>query len=426
MHLPLKTFGAYVGFALVGMVAVFYAIGYTTPPADGHRIPLAEPIASSIKPITTETAPDIGAAVALGKSDTASGTEAKAVSPEPKKSAGEKPITAALPPTKPSPLIPPTPVSPPPPSSEFPVTEPEKKSAETAAATTTEPAPEFLPTSQVNARIRPAVVNILCTTKRGGAFKPITGSGVVIDPRGVILTNAHVGQYLLLDDRISCTVRTGNPAHPSYTAQLLYLPPAWIENNSRNLIETAPAGSGEHDWALVMVGAALDENAPLPPNIPFISPNADTDDIPQDNHVLLVSYPAELLGGITAQTGLNQVSTESIIGRGYFFNDDTPEAIDLVSVGGAILAQGGSSGGAMVDLRDGSLIGIIVTSTVADTTEEKDLRAITLSHINRSMRAHLGVSLAGFLKSDLGERFAAFRETSFKTERQTLLDAINR
>ena len=67
----------------------------------------------------------------------------------------------------------------------------------------TTPQPETIQTeeiiqvsfSKINEVTRDAIVNIFCTTKSGGSFKPITGSGVVIDKRGIILTNAHVAQY---------------------------------------------------------------------------------------------------------------------------------------------------------------------------------------------------------------------------------------
>ena len=34
----------------------------------------------------------------------------------------------------------------------------------------------------------------------GRLFNPISGSGVIVDSRGVVLTNAHVGQFFLLHD----------------------------------------------------------------------------------------------------------------------------------------------------------------------------------------------------------------------------------
>ena len=73
--------------------------------------------------------------------------------------------------------------------------------------------------STINEVTREALVNVFCTTKSGGSFKPTTGSGVIIDERGVILTNAHVAQYYLLEDYlvedfVSCVIRTDSPASP--------------------------------------------------------------------------------------------------------------------------------------------------------------------------------------------------------------------
>ena len=60
-----------------------------------------------------------------------------------------------------------------------------------------EVAPELLPDFEaINTFARKAIVNILCTTKNG-ALSPISGTGVVISPNGVVLTNAHVGQLFL-------------------------------------------------------------------------------------------------------------------------------------------------------------------------------------------------------------------------------------
>src|SRR5262249_40009122 len=81
-------------------------------------------------------------------------------------------------------------------------------------ATRTENPSPFPPKSfpEVNAAPRSALVNILCMPQ-SGALQPISGSGVFIDPRGVILTNAHVAQYVLLSEsaqiNLNCMIRTG-------------------------------------------------------------------------------------------------------------------------------------------------------------------------------------------------------------------------
>ncbi len=43
--------------------------------------------------------------------------------------------------------------------------------------------------------LRTALVNIICYAPANGVLHSISGGGVMIDPRGIILTNAHVAQY---------------------------------------------------------------------------------------------------------------------------------------------------------------------------------------------------------------------------------------
>src|SRR3990167_3977900 len=73
-----------------------------------------------------------------------------------------------------------------------------------------------VPFESIDAITRPALVNILCTPRSAGTLSPISGSGVIIDQRGVVLTNAHVAQYVLLAQSahidLSCIIRTGAPA----------------------------------------------------------------------------------------------------------------------------------------------------------------------------------------------------------------------
>ena len=118
---------------------------------------------------------------------------------------------------------------------------------------------------RVNADTRAALVNILCLTGGGGYFKPISGSGVFIDSRGIILTNAHIGQFFLLrdfpvKDNVTCTIRTGSPAQNTYTARLLYLPPVWIDANAKQITSQEAMGTGENDFALLLVTGSTDPN----------------------------------------------------------------------------------------------------------------------------------------------------------------------
>ncbi|MDP3956358.1 MAG: trypsin-like peptidase domain-containing protein [bacterium] len=283
---------------------------------------------------------------------------------------------------------------------------------------------EFLPTEAINIVARDAVVNILCTSPRSGAFHPISGSGVIIDSRGVILTNAHVAQFFLLNEETDCVIRTGSPAKNKYHAELLFLPPAWIEANAKSITEQSPFGTGENDYALLRITESVVNTAPLPEVFTHL-PVGPKDTIDSTNRMLVVAYPSELIGAIATQLNLFQVSTTAEVTRAFYFGDDQDSpAIDLISIGGSIVAQGGSSGGAIIDLEDGKVLGIIVTSTRGETTEKKDLRGVTLSHINRSIQNYTQLSLSDFISQDLETLGRWFNQNLFAKLRASLTGAL--
>ncbi len=310
------------------------------------------------------------------------------------------------------------------------------KSATTSPPTITEPkqtnisAPPPPNAGELNLKTRESVVNILCTTKTGGFFEPISGSGVIIDPRGIILTNAHVAQFFLLKDFqvpdfIDCTIRTGSPASPSYRAALIYISPRWIRANAEKINLSRSPGTGENDFALLRITGSVKESTALPPRFTYSVPDPTFESFFPQNPVLLVSYPAELLGGILTQTSLNQVSSLGTIKKGFFFIGHTLGMLDIFSLGGNITAQGGSSGGAVIDSLTGKLIGILVTSTVAASTDEKNLTSLSLSHINRGLEEETGQNLGTFIGPDPSILQQNFERSAFQEMKNILVNAID-
>ncbi len=255
-----------------------------------------------------------------------------------------------------------------------------------------EPVPDF---EVINQFARKATVNILCTTK-GGELNPISGTGVIVEPNGLILTNAHIGQYLLLKDFrqkdfIQCVARTGSPAYPKYNLELVYISPTWVENNKAQLKDQNPKGTGEDDFAFLRITKMID-GSNLPDKFPFVTMNI-RENIETGEPVLLVSYPAGFLGGLSILQNLNVTSAVTNIQDVYTFKDGT---IDIVAVGGTVVSQKGSSGGLVVD-KYSTLIGVISTSSDGDTTKDRGLNAITLAYINRDMQKELDFGLKDFL-----------------------------
>ncbi|MBU6310886.1 trypsin-like peptidase domain-containing protein [Patescibacteria group bacterium] len=263
----------------------------------------------------------------------------------------------------------------------------------------------------VNDRVRGALVNVLCSTANG--TKSVTGSGVIIDPRGVILTNAHVAQFYLLRDyptpnSVSCVIRTGSPAYPRYRAELMYLPPAWIHDNAQKIDDERPTGTGERDYALLRITGGVSASVELPAQFPFLLIARFEPRIGED--VLQAGYAAGFLGGITLLSDLYAASAWTKVRDVYTFNANT---IDLVSLGGSIVAQGGSSGGPVTN-KDGILMGVIVTNVGTGDTESRNLNAITTAYIIRDFESGRGKSLEAVLSTEnLADEVTIFNQVYF-------------
>jgi S1-C subfamily serine protease len=274
--------------------------------------------------------------------------------------------------------------------------------------------------STINEVTREALVNIFCTTQSGGSFAPASGSGIIIDERGIILTNAHVSQYFLLEDFISCVIRTGSPATPLYTAELIFISPSWVSANANGITQESPKGTGEDDYALLLITGRTNPNKTIPETFSFVPLFYDSGSITTGDDVLLAAYPAGFLSGIAISKNLYISSAVTNVMELFTFKDGT---LDLFSIGGSVVAQQGSSGGAVVNDKN-ELLGIIVTSTVADTTEERDLRAITIAHINRSFEKDAGFNLQTLLAGDIEAEVSSFNENTAPTLTQLLIDEL--
>ncbi len=287
------------------------------------------------------------------------------------------------------------------------------------------PTTPIISAEEVNTRARASIVNILCSAYGGGGVRSISGSGVIVDSRGVILTNAHIAQYLLLRDypskaAVDCVVRTGSPASALYRAELLYLPPAWIAANASQIKAEHGTGTGEHDYAFLLITSTTNPAGTLPSSFPNIAMTASAPDT--GDGALVAGYPAGFLDGQTIERNLYATSAFTTIGQLYTFND--PSHIDVVSLGGTVVSQGGSSGGAVVRTYDGKLTGLIATATAGTTTASRDLRAITVAYINRSLAASGKVGLAEFLSTDLKGTVSDFASTTFIEEKKKLVEAL--
>lgn len=256
-----------------------------------------------------------------------------------------------------------------------------------------------------------ALVNVFCSYQTGDYTRTTTGTGFFIHSDGVILTNAHVAQFLLLETvsgEASCIVRTGSPAIPSYAVDLLYISPAWIQKHAKLIDVENPRGTGERDYALLYVTAGLD-NKPMPRHFPALTVNSEllsarAIGLP----VVAAGYPAE-----TAFT--NAVYYDQLIARaatttvGELMTFGSNYA-DLMTITGSTVGEQGSSGGPVVTTA-GEAIGIISTKGDDARYGNGSLRALTLSYVNRTMQEETGFTLNHYIKGNLPYRSKLFKET---------------
>ena len=291
--------------------------------------------------------------------------------------------------------------------------------------------PSLIPTGELNPVIRESLVNILCTSKSSGLLEPLSASGVIIDPRGVIITNAHVAEFFLLQDYhspnfIECAIRTGSPAKPTYKASLLNISASWVNDTTPTIKQNERTGTGEHDYALLIVTSKINgEKIASGFNFPFV--NYDLSFVPYLNQpIFLASYPAEFLGGAIIQKDLWPVTTEGMIKMSYYFNNASLKSPDLLGLGASVVAQSGSSGGAVIDRHSGKLTALIVTTSEGKTTGERSLNAVTINHISRSLKEEMGKNLDEFLAQDLSAELARFQNEDFPKLKAVLVRELDK
>jgi len=283
------------------------------------------------------------------------------------------------------------------------IIEQKQKEPEPPALPQTPQAPAISLT-ELNEKTRKTIVNIFCGNQGGtSAIQGITGSGVIISPKGVILTNAHIGQYFLLENSpasgyLSCQIRSGNIAEPAYDAKLIYIPSAWIEENIDNIVIQEAKGTGQKDYAFLLIDKSMVRGKELSQAFDFTEPNFEFNMLSFNFSTLVASYPAGFLGADAIQKNLGLTSTFAPIIDFFTFGEKGLLLLDIFALGGNIASQGGSSGGAVVSTTDAKLLGIITTSSEATTTSNRTLYAITLPYIKRSFETYTGKNIAWFLE----------------------------
>lgn len=249
---------------------------------------------------------------------------------------------------------------------------------------------------QKEIEISNVLVNIICTEKNGNYIIANTGSGVIISAKGVVITNAHVGQYFLLDKELenySCALYQENIPTYGYLADLLYISPDWIKENPEVIKSKNPRGTGENDYALLRITKNTNPALSIPKQFQYANINTNYE-VEIGDKIEIGGFPGapESIVDLNRTVGLKtDLSTIKDI---FTFNEKT---IDIFSTGSTKVAARGASGGGI--FKDSSLIGLIVT-TSGDGSDSY-INAISTNYINRDLKKDYGLNIYELLDKNL-------------------------
>jgi hypothetical protein len=279
------------------------------------------------------------------------------------------------------------------------------------------------PIAQIHNSAQESVVNIICLHRSGNTIETHTGSGVIIDPRGIVVTNAHVAQYFLLESStnpnfMQCTLYKENLSLFGYKAKILYISPQWVRNNYTLIRDANPKGTGAGDYAFLYITSSTNANIPKQNNL--------THSIFSLNHKYRTGENIFVAGYPGAPKSYLEISQSGKLRTANTFISDVftliGNTIDIITTGVTDVAQRGSSGGGV--FSGNNLIGLIVTIT-PDTSGGNKINALTTEYINRHLVQNAGFSIdelkkGDFISGDLNSKVNDFYE-NFVPELRNLL-----
>lgn len=249
------------------------------------------------------------------------------------------------------------------------------------------------------------LVNIFCSQKIGNLRRIITGSGVLINDDGTVLTNAHVAEFPLIADassKIMCLARTGSPAKATHSVKVAFISPDWINKNAIHINQNV-LSTGQYDYAILKI-TPLDSssNATKYSNSiemlkdDLIHNTSISDELNIGSKLVAAAYPADIFGTKGVDSDLISKKEYLTVNNLFSFDNSGERLVedtstkDVIETSPSNIAQVGSSGGAVANIRN-ELIGTITTvvdSATHPNTSSKYIRAISTNYVDKDIKRY--------------------------------------
>lgn len=252
--------------------------------------------------------------------------------------------------------------------------------------------------SDSSSNIEDVLVNIICLQKEGNLINAHTGSGIIISPKGLVITNAHVALPFLIEqsegkNKMDCVLYKENIPTFGYKAELIYISEEWVKENAEIISALNPKGTGENDYALLYINKNTNPALSVPRNFSYKNINTKKDYVGIGDEVLVAGFP----GAPKTLIDLNHaVNLKQDIVKIYDVYTFMKNSVDVFSTEITEVAAKGASGGGV--FKNNELVGLIVTTSGPPNNSR--INALTTDYINRDLISDYGLSFGEVINSN--------------------------